>query len=218
MSDAQNLKVFTAEELAFQALNRQNDHFVARINERVESADCVSTNTANKIVKRDASGNFAAGTITANLVGNVTGNLTGNVTGNADTATLATASDGGVRFWLSGCVGGSPETTYSINADTDISVQQICCKFDSTMQLKLKRARFYLVNDYLRLRIILTRLISNSSWTSPTYSGEITPEYSFGTGDYPTIMNRIIVEIYNPTTSVQNYTSHAGWWIEFVIE
>jgi hypothetical protein len=36
-------------------------------------------NTANTIVRRDASGNFAAGTITANL--------TGNVTGNADTVT-----------------------------------------------------------------------------------------------------------------------------------
>ena len=54
-----------------------------------------STNTANAVVKRDATGNFAAGTVTANLVGNVDGNadtataletprtieLTGNVTG-----------------------------------------------------------------------------------------------------------------------------------------
>lgn len=40
--------------------------------------DATSTNTANKIVARDASGNFAAGTITANLTGNVTGNLSGN--------------------------------------------------------------------------------------------------------------------------------------------
>jgi hypothetical protein len=43
-----------------------------------------SANTANTVVKRDASGNFSAGTITAAL--------TGNVTGNASTATtLATA-------------------------------------------------------------------------------------------------------------------------------
>ena len=40
-----------------------------------------STNTANAVVKRDGSGNFSAGTITANLTGNVTGNLTGDVTG-----------------------------------------------------------------------------------------------------------------------------------------
>jgi hypothetical protein len=40
-----------------------------------------STNTANAVVKRDGSGNFAAGTITATLTGNVTGDLTGDVTG-----------------------------------------------------------------------------------------------------------------------------------------
>lgn len=41
-------------------------------------------NTASKIVKRDGSGNFAAGTITADLTGDVTGNVSGtaaNVTG-----------------------------------------------------------------------------------------------------------------------------------------
>lgn len=42
------------------------------------AVDATSTNTASKIVARDSSGNFAAGTITAGLIGNVTGNLTGN--------------------------------------------------------------------------------------------------------------------------------------------
>jgi hypothetical protein len=37
-------------------------------------------NTAGTIVKRDANGNFNAGTITASLIGNVTGDLTGNAT------------------------------------------------------------------------------------------------------------------------------------------
>ncbi len=45
-----------------------------------------SADTPNTLVLRDSSGNFAAGTITANLIGNVTGNastatLAGNVTG-----------------------------------------------------------------------------------------------------------------------------------------
>jgi len=53
-----------------------------------------SANTASAIVARDASGNFTAGTVTANLTGNVTGNVTGTVSGNAGTATtLATARD-----------------------------------------------------------------------------------------------------------------------------
>lgn len=50
-----------------------------------------SANTANTVVKRDGSGNFAAGTITAALTGNVTGNVTGTVSSlsNHDTADLA---------------------------------------------------------------------------------------------------------------------------------
>ena len=38
-----------------------------------------ASNSANNLVLRDASGNFAAGTITATLTGNVTGNVTGTV-------------------------------------------------------------------------------------------------------------------------------------------
>jgi hypothetical protein len=47
-----------------------------------------NANTASTIVRRDASGNFSAGTITANLTGNVTGTAT-NVTG-----TVAIANGG----------------------------------------------------------------------------------------------------------------------------
>jgi hypothetical protein len=56
------------------------------------NVDATNANTANKVVARDGSGNFSAGTITANL--------TGNVTGNASTATaLQTARTiGGVSF------------------------------------------------------------------------------------------------------------------------
>lgn len=40
------------------------------------SVDATNTNTANKVVARDSSGNFSAGTITANLTGDVSGNAT----------------------------------------------------------------------------------------------------------------------------------------------
>ena len=69
-----------------------------------------SANTASAIVARDASGNFTAGTITANLTGNVTGNVSGSAgsaTGNAATATaLAT----GRTFQLTGDVEASGVT------------------------------------------------------------------------------------------------------------
>lgn len=44
--------------------------------------NATSTNASNRIVIRDGSGNFAATTVTANLLGNVTGNVTGNLIGN----------------------------------------------------------------------------------------------------------------------------------------
>ena len=50
-----------------------------------------SANTPNTVVKRDASGNFSAGTITATFSGNLTGNVTGTVSdiSNHDTGDLA---------------------------------------------------------------------------------------------------------------------------------
>ena len=88
-------------------INTLNSGAVSFFNSSVPvtiSVDATTTNTANKVVARDGSGNFSAGTITANLTGNVNGNLTGNVTGsvtgNAGTATrLQTARTiNGVSF------------------------------------------------------------------------------------------------------------------------
>ena len=66
----------------------------------------VSANTASTLVKRDASGNFSAGTITANLAGTVTGSLIGNAS-TATSATSATSFTGS----LAGDVSGSQGTT-----------------------------------------------------------------------------------------------------------
>jgi hypothetical protein len=66
-----------------------------------------TANVASTLVQRDASGNFSAGTITANLTGNVTGSVTGGVSGNAGTATkLATAR----TINVSGDVTGTAQT------------------------------------------------------------------------------------------------------------
>jgi fibronectin-binding autotransporter adhesin len=44
------------------------------------TSNATTNNTPSTIVYRDASGNFTAGTITANVTGNLTGNVSGNVT------------------------------------------------------------------------------------------------------------------------------------------
>jgi hypothetical protein len=54
-----------------------------------------ATNVPNTIVSRDSAGNFAANTVTANLVGNVTGVLTGSVIGNASNVSGVVALNNG---------------------------------------------------------------------------------------------------------------------------
>jgi len=71
-----------------------------------------SANEANKVVKRDANGNFAAGTVTANL--------TGDVTGNADTATtLETARTISLTGDVTGSVSFDGSQNVSITATVD---------------------------------------------------------------------------------------------------
>jgi hypothetical protein len=81
-----------------------------------------SANEANKVVKRDANGDFAAGTITANVTGNLTGNadtataletsrtieLTGDVTGSV-------SFDGTANVQISTTLGGSFATDAEVS-------------------------------------------------------------------------------------------------------
>lgn len=87
-------KVFTRERGTYQDINGIQEYFRDYINNNLQlMSDCVSTNTANKVVKRDASGNFAAGNIAANLTGTATNaasatnatNVTTNINGHAIT-------------------------------------------------------------------------------------------------------------------------------------
>jgi hypothetical protein len=63
--------------------------------DKQETADCTTTNTANKVVKRDASGNFAAGTIT--VAGVVTNSVTYPTT-NVTQAQMEAGTDTTTRY------------------------------------------------------------------------------------------------------------------------
>lgn len=89
-----------------------------------QSADAVATgaqlannaaslNLANSLVRRDDFGGFAAGTVTANLVGNVTGDVVGSLRGNATSATSAVSASTATSFTGSiiGDVRGGQKTT-----------------------------------------------------------------------------------------------------------
>jgi hypothetical protein len=81
--------------------------------------DAVSTNTASKVVVRDASGNFAAGTITANLTGTAT--TATNATNIGVTADDATTT-GYVTFVTasSGSLPAKVDTNLTYNAATNV--------------------------------------------------------------------------------------------------
>jgi len=97
---------------------------------KLEISEAVSTNTANKVVKRDDSGDFAAGTITATLSGNastatrlqtartingVSFNGTANITVTANTTNALTIGS----YLNGGSFNGSGSVTISVNADSD---------------------------------------------------------------------------------------------------
>lgn len=87
-----------------------------KADDALPAADAVSTNTANKAVKRGASGEFAAGVITATFVGDVTGNVSGSsgsCTGNAATATTATTAGT--------CTGNAATVTTNANLTGDVT-------------------------------------------------------------------------------------------------
>ena len=71
-----------------------------------------SVNTVSTVVTRDASGNFAAGTITASLTGSVSGtssNVTGNVAvANGGTGTTTSTGTGSVVLNTSPTIAGAP--------------------------------------------------------------------------------------------------------------
>ena len=72
-------------------------------------------NLADTLVKRDSSGNFAAGNITANLTGNVTGSatsITGNLTGDVTSSGMnTTLANSGVTAGIYGSSSQIPQVT-----------------------------------------------------------------------------------------------------------
>ena len=75
-----------------------------------------NTNLANTIVKRDGSGNFLAGNISANTIGTHTGDVIGNITGNVTGTVTGNATNvSGVVAVANGGTGASNSTNARIN-------------------------------------------------------------------------------------------------------
>jgi len=142
--------------------------------DKIEVADAVAENTANKVVKRDANGNFSAGTITATLNGSATtSNLATNIIGgaagsipyqtSANTTTMLSAGATGCFLRSNG-----PNTAPSweiggLNSNNTVAdileyplmtatVNALVTQFDiSTTKLAFNPARGSLITDNLQL-------------------------------------------------------------------
>ena len=142
--------------------------------DKIEVADAVAENTANKVVKRDVNGNFSAGIITATLNGSATtSNLATNIIGgaagsipyqtSANTTTMLSAGATG-RFLRSNGPNTAPSWEIgglnSNNTVADIleyplmttTVNALVTQFDiSTTKLAFNPARGSLIVDNVQL-------------------------------------------------------------------
>jgi hypothetical protein len=173
------------EALAFEQLNRGS--YVSMTNSTTNGAvsffnsstpvtisvDATVANTADKIVARDSSGNFSAGTITASLTGNVNGNLTGNVTGsvtgNAGTATqLQTARTiNGISF------DGSSNITLPINDTTKVSLTGDSMTGFLTLAANPVNSLHAATKQYVDGRVPGFSFISSASFSTSGFTNQV---------------------------------------------
>jgi hypothetical protein len=135
------------------------------------AVDATSTNTASKVVVRDASGNFAAGTVTANLLGNVTG----TVSGNAGTATsLQTARNiNGVAF------NGTADITITATDSTKVAKAGDTMTGYLTLNGNPVSALHATPKQYVDSRLPQFEIISGSSASTAGFTNQV-GSWNFG--------------------------------------
>ena len=129
------------------------------------SVDATSANTASKVVARDGSGNFAAGTITANL----TGNVSGTVSGNAGSATqLQTARNiNGVAF------NGTQDITITATDNTKVALAGSTMTGYLTLVGAPVNANHATTKTYVDSRLPQYTIISGSSFSIAGFTNQV---------------------------------------------
>ena len=140
-----------------------------------------NANTASTLVKRDASGNFSAGTITANL--------TGNASGNAGTATaLETARD----FSVSGDATTASPVSFDGTGNVDLAITLADSGVTATQYGSTTEIPVITVDSKGRITSASTASITTSfdisdGTSSDTVSGGETLTFDGGTGVTTTV-------------------------------
>ena len=129
------------------------------------SVDATSTNTASKVVARDASGNFSAGTITAALLGTVTGSLIGN----ASTATQVQAARliNGVAF------NGTQDITIAANDSSKVALAGGTMTGYLTLVGAPVNANHAATKTYVDTRFSELTFISGQQYSTSGYTNQV---------------------------------------------
>ena len=192
-----------------------------------------STNTNNAIVKRDASGNFSAGTITANVVGtstNVTGVVAGanggtGINNTGKTITLGGNINTGRNFTTTGTSGSNAsDVTLKTTATTNLTlpttgvlatldgVENLTNKTINGLTINPAAAGFTIAGGTISKTITLaddaTVSGTNTGDQTITLTGDIT---GVGTGTFSTTManSGVTAGTYGGATSVPTITVDA---------
>jgi len=129
------------------------------------AVDATSANTASKVVARDASGNFSAGTITATLIGAVTG----TVSGNAGSATqLQTARNiNGVSF------NGTQDITITATDNTKVALAGSTMTGYLTLVGAPVNANHAATKTYVDGRLPQYTIISGVSYSIASFTNQV---------------------------------------------
>ena len=166
------------------------------------AVDATSANTASKVVARDASGNFSAGTITASLSGNAT-----NVTG-----TVAVANGG---TSLTTLTSGSYVVGAGTSAVTLKTPTQVTADLDTfTYQLGATAGKKGLVPAAPAVGASVVYLDQTGAWTTPSAGGTTTNALTISSPLTGTSFNgssAVSIGIPVATTSANGYLSSTDW-------
>jgi hypothetical protein len=129
-------------------------------------------NTANAIVKRDASGNFVASQITATSItaGNITitGTVTGSLTGNASTASNAVLAAQAVKLQTARTIALAGDVTGTASFDGSANAT-ITCAIDGSQHTHVMADITDLSAELSRIQGLVSgsAVTSASKWTTP---------------------------------------------------
>lgn len=139
-------------------------------------------NTANAVVKRDASGNFVASQITATSIttGNITitGTVTGSLTGNASTASNAVLAAQAVKLQTARTIALAGDVTGTASFDGSANAT-ITCAIDGSQHTHVMADITDLSAELSRIQGLVSgsAVTSASKWTTPrtlSLAGDIT--------------------------------------------